>query len=83
MLPLERIYFVSVDEFERFIASAGDVGALHTFLRETVRLDGNPATGKTFFDDHLQTFPGLKESKFLTDALQDSQNRIERALSAA
>jgi hypothetical protein len=83
LLPLERIYFVSVGEFERLIASAGDAFSLHAFLRETVRLDANPATGKTFFDEHLRAFSGLKESSFLTDALQDSHNRIERALSAA
>ena len=82
LLPLERIYFVSVDEFERLIASASDMVSLHAFLRETVRLDANPATGKTFFDDHLRTFPGLKESTFLTNALQDAHNRIERILSA-
>lgn len=81
LLPLERIYFVSVDEFEHLIASAGDVVSLHAFLRETVRLDANPATGKIFFDDHLRTFPGLKEPRFLTDALQDAHNRIERILS--
>lgn len=82
LLPLERVYFVSVDEFERLMASAGDASSLHAFLRETVRLDANPATGKTFFDDHLRTFSGLKESSFLIDALQDSHNRVEGALSA-
>jgi hypothetical protein len=82
LLPLERIYFVSVDELERLIASAGDVVFFHEFLRETVRLDANPATGKTFFGDHLPTFPDLEESSFLTNALQDAHNRIEQVLSA-
>lgn len=80
LLPLERIYFVSVDEFERFIASSGNANALHSFLQETVRLDANPATGKAFFEDHLRTFTGLKESKFLTSALEASHARVEHAL---
>jgi len=80
LLPLERVYFVSVDEFERFMASASDTALLQGFLRECVRLDADPSTGKFFFDDHLRTFAGLKESKFLTTALEDSYSRVARIL---
>src|SRR5205807_860220 len=73
LLPLERIYFVSVDEFERLAASASDARQVHDFLRECVRLDAEPSTGKYFFDEHLRTFSGRrKESKFLTSALEAS-----------
>ncbi len=80
LLPLERIYFVSVDEFERLAASASDANVLHAFLQETVRLDANPATGKAFFEDHLRTFPGQRESNFLTSALEAAHARLEYAL---
>lgn len=83
LLPFERVYFVSVEEFEHLIASAADAPALHEFLRETVRLDADPATGRLFFDDHLKKFAGLKESSFLDDALDASNDRVERALSTA
>jgi hypothetical protein len=80
LLPLERVYFISVDEFERLMASISDAALLHEFLRECVRLDADPRTGKFFFDDHLRTFAGLKESKFLTKALEDSYSRVARIL---
>jgi hypothetical protein len=80
LLPLEHIYFVSVDEFERLIASSSDVSALQAFLQKAVRLDASPATGKTFFDDHLRTFAGLRESNFLTSALEAAHGRVEQAL---
>jgi hypothetical protein len=83
LLPLERIYFVSVDEFERLVASASDAGALHAFLHKTVKLDANPVTGKAFFEDHLRTFPGRKESSFLTTALDAAHARVEQALKAS
>lgn len=80
LLPLERVYFVSVDEFERFIASASDAPLVHGLLRECVRLDADPKTGEFFFDDHLRSFKGLKESGFLTKALDDSYGRVARVL---
>jgi len=80
LLPLERVYFLSVDEFERFIASATDSTLVLEFLRECVRLDADSRTGKFFFDDHLRTFVGLRESRFLTAALDDSHNRVAQIL---
>ncbi len=80
LLPLERIYFVSIDEFERLVASTSDATLLLQFLRDCVQLDANPATGKAFFDDHLRMFPGRKESAFLTNALDEAEGRVARAL---
>ena len=83
LLPLERIYFVSIGEFECLVASgiASDARQMHDFLRECVRLDADPATGKYFFDDHLQTFPGSsKGSRFLTAAMDAALERVERAI---
>jgi hypothetical protein len=80
LLPLERMYFISVDEFERLIASSADAPLLHSFLRESVRLDADPRTSKFFFGEHLRTFTGLKESMFLTKALEESHSRIARIL---
>lgn len=82
LLPLERVYFISVDEFERLIASATDATQLHGFLRRCVELDANPSTGKYFFDDHLRTFAMLKESSFLSGALEDSYSRLARISSS-
>ena len=80
LLPLERVYFVSVDEFERLVASTADATLLLQFLRDCVRLDANPATGKMFFEDHLRTFAGQKQSAFLTNALEEAEGRVARAL---
>jgi hypothetical protein len=83
LLPLERVYAVSVEEFERLIAAARDGAYLPNVLHACVEADAKPETAKFFFEQHLtaQRIPRGR-SDLVNKALDRGMERVQAALSS-
>lgn len=76
LLPLEHIYFISVDDFERLIAGASNLD-IPSFLRECVEADNNAETSVHFFEQHLDKRKVPRQfSKLVSIAIDDANNRL-------
>jgi hypothetical protein len=80
-LPLEHIYILSVDDFERLMAGASGFN-LSSFLRECVEADRKAETSVHFFEQHLdmRRVP-RKFSKLVSTTIDDASSRLARAFS--
>jgi len=81
-LPLERVYVLSIDDFERLVAAAREGTAhLPAVLERCVAADRDPHTQKLLFEQHLaaQRIP-LSFSDLVNDAIEGSSKRLEAAL---
>lgn len=82
LLPLDHIYVLSIEDFERLMAGASAPGFnLPSFLDECVEADRKAETAVHFFDQHLdgQKVP-RRNSELVTNALQDATARLGRAV---
>ncbi len=81
LLPLEHIYVLSIEDFERLMAGASQFD-LSSFLRECVEADRMPETSVHFFEQHLDKRRVPRRfSKLVTTALEDASSRVARAFS--
>lgn len=83
-LPLQRIYFLSIDDFERLMAAIGAPGFdMPKFLNECVESDNDPSSSKFFFEQHLNAFHiPIEYSPLLSQALDHAKERLANALSS-
>lgn len=78
-LPLDHIYVLSIEDFERLMAGALEFD-LSVFLSECVEADNKPETSVHFFEQHLDRRKIPKRfSKLVASALDDAASRLERA----
>ena len=84
-LPLERVYFISIDDFERLMAAARSAEfEVPSFLEKCVELDSDPATAKYFFEQHLNALRvPMRRSPLLSEAIDCSYERIKQALGSS
>lgn len=81
LLPLDHIYVLSVDDFERLMAGALEFD-LPLFLRECVEADRRPETSVHFFEQHLNKRKVPRQfSKLVATAIDDASSRLTRAFS--
>jgi hypothetical protein len=81
LLPLERIYAVSIEEFERVMAAARNEVHLPGLLAACVEADSKPATAKFTFEQHLNALKIHRgNSQLVTQALDRSEERLTAAL---
>ncbi len=80
-LPLDHIYVLSIDDFERLMAGALEFD-LPSFLRECVEADRRSETSVHFFEQHLnrRKVP-WQFSKLVATAIDDVSSRLARAFS--
>ncbi len=81
-LPLENIYVLSIEEFERLVTAARDPGFdLPGFVDQCVATDHDSASAVYYFEQHLdeQRIP-LGHSSLVTGAIKNAEARLERAL---
>lgn len=81
-LPLERIYVLSIEDFERLVAGARhQLLNLSEFLADCVAVDSVPETSVFYFEQHL-TRRGLpmNVSTKVTEALDRSSERLAKVL---
>jgi hypothetical protein len=81
-LPLQHVYVVSVDDFERLMAAARTPGFdIPEFLERCVEADSNLSTSKFLFEVHLD-FLRVPHgcSPVLSEALNRAQERLVNAL---
>lgn len=80
-LPLNNIYVISIDEFERLISAVeyGEIDLFH-FLEQAAFQDSDHKTAKYTFDQHLSSLNAGRVSNVVSQALNDSQKRIELVL---
>lgn len=72
-LPLEHVYFVGIDEFERFtVACSNPAFDPIRFLDECVARDSNPVTTKFYFGNHLAHIKGVDSHARYTAAAVDA-----------
>jgi hypothetical protein len=81
-LPLQHVYVVSVDDFERLMAAARTPGFdIPEFLERCVEADSTLSTSKFLFEMHLDVFRVPHEcSPVLSEALNRAQERLVNAL---
>jgi hypothetical protein len=83
LLPLEHVYIVSIEDFERLVgAGAEERLDLPSLLAECVQDDREPAkSGKHYFHQHLtaRRIP-LYTSKLVLRAIDESHARLMAAL---
>ena len=82
-LPLERIYLLSVDEFERLISAARlKKISIPDFLAKCVKDDSDPNTAAYFFEMHL-TRNNIERgwSPLVVEAMEQAEQRIVPLLS--
>ena len=78
LLPLDHIFIVSIDEFERACACVRDGKVtFQELLRKAVTNNGDPQTGKFFMSQHLDDYPGkLPRPALIDDVFQASRARL-------
>lgn len=84
-MPLEHIYIVSVDDFERTVAAMRDGSLdLPQFMADCVARDRSPTTGSYFFEQHL-TAAGvpLGRSALIDEAIDRACDRMMQVISRA
>lgn len=80
-LPLNHIYVVSIDEFERFCSVAGMHGIdVVEFLIRASSDDADHRTAKFSFKQHLDAVGRTYVSSKVSGAISRSESRIERYL---
>ena len=81
-LPLQHVYVVSVDDFERLMAAARTPGFdIPEFLERCVEADSNLSTSKFLFEMHLDVLRVPHGcSSVLSEALNRAQERLVNAL---
>ena len=79
LLPLDHIYVLSIEDFERLMAFARGFN-LPSFLDECVEADRKAETAVHFFDQHLdrQKMP-RQNSELVATAIGDATSRLKRA----
>lgn len=81
-LPMDHIYFLSIEDFERLVHGIGIVGmTLPEFLENCIHQDRDPMTSVFYFQQHLDNarFP-RNLSSLIHDAAHDAEQRIRAAL---
>jgi len=81
-LPLERVYVLSIDDFERLMAAARRPGFdVPQFLDKCMESDTDPSALKYFFWQHLDALRVPNGwSPLLSEALDHAQERLGNAL---
>jgi hypothetical protein len=81
ILPLEHVFVVSIDDFERLCAetACGEI-ELASFLRTAVSDNKKPETAKWFFDQHLAGKTSKSPSGLIRDARENAELRMRSAL---
>lgn len=79
-LPLDHIYVLSIEDFERLIAGTSDTKFdLPVFLDECVQADQIDETSVHFFEQHLDRKKVPRQySELVNRALDDALSRIEK-----
>jgi hypothetical protein len=82
-LPLERVYILSVEEFERLMSAVRQREVyLPKVLADCVEADAQPTSAKYFFEQHLTAQKiRLGRSDLVNRALDRSEERVATALS--
>ena len=83
-LPLERIYVLAIDDFERLTnAAASDRIELPAFLASCVQDDAEPRTARQLFEQHLneRSVP-MRFSHTVESAIDAGMARLRGALSS-
>lgn len=78
LLPLDHVFIVSIDEFERACACvrAGKV-TFQEMLRKAVADNADPPTRKLFMSQHLDEYPGkLPRPALIEDVIRASRARL-------
>jgi len=84
-LPLEHIYVLSIQDFERLVAGTcnGDI-ELPSFLATCVQNDDNAGTSVHFFEQHLEAQNVPRQfSDLVNNALDQVASRIEQTLQSS
>jgi|SRR5262245_56838634 len=81
-LPLQRIYVLSIDEFERLMAATSAAGLdIPHFLEKCVEADSAASTSKFLFEQHLDAFQvPIGYSSVVSEALDRAQDKLINAL---
>jgi hypothetical protein len=82
LLPLEHVYILSIDDFERLIAAVRLNNLnLPEFITQCVNSDRSPATGKLLMEQHLSSAKVPHgRSSMIDNAIELASNRLEGAL---
>lgn len=81
-LPLENIYVLTIEEFERVVAAArmGTI-ELPTLLQDCVAADQNPETASYYFEQHLEARRLPRAcSEVIERAIEEAEERLRVAL---
>ena len=81
VLPLERVFVLAIDDFERLCAASarGEVDIIR-LLREAVADNRNHATAKWFFDQHLAGKASRTPGNLICAARANSEHRLRSSL---
>lgn len=80
-LPLEHIYALSVEEYERLMAAVRDGADLPQLLAACVEADSKPQTAKFLFEQHLAALKvPTGRSDLVNSALDRSVDRLAAAM---
>lgn len=81
-LPLEHIYFLSIDDFERLISGFdGDHSGLPSMLSRCVERDSSPESSVFYFSQHLDVEGFKRKTSAVVDAaLERANQRLARNL---
>jgi hypothetical protein len=81
-LPLQRVYFLSIEDFERLMQATSEKSVvLPVFLERCVKADGDPHTAVYYFDQHLEREQVPRElSPVVTTMREASERRLHEAL---
>lgn len=81
-LPLEHIYIVSIEDYERITCAARDGHlSIPDFLAQCVQADSNPADAKLYMHQHLDKAKVLNgRSRLVNEALEQCHRRLESVL---
>lgn len=81
-IPIENMYFLTIDEFERLVAQVamGSIGLVEALERAKLS-DANPATRSMMFEQHLATWGmGGTAPDYLIDKTTKALDRIADSL---
>lgn len=79
-LPLERIYFLSIDDYERMVSAcvSDPTVQLPSLLESFVRADSDPRAAVFFFNQHLdEAQVGRSTSPLLVEAEEEVLKRLQ------
>lgn len=81
-IPIENMYFLTIDEFERLVAqvASGNIGLVEALERAKV-LDSDPVTNAFMFEQHLMQW-GMAEivPDYLTQRTNNALHQIKASL---